>query len=296
MCRTPSGKRLALTSRDLAIFGLLERYRYLRSTYLHAFAGGASTNRFKERLGDLFHEGYLDRPEQQWKFADARHHPVIYELGQLGREMLLRGGSPAPDAATYFSRSAHRQFEHAVTICDAVASIELATAQLPGLRFIPWGEILGRAPGTSRNDPAPFRIPTGDGVVIPDAIFGLEYSTDSRKAFRFFALEVDRATMPIARSTKEQTSYIAKLDRYRTAIQVQAQKTSLGVPNLLVLTLTIGQRRADEMLGAISGWKDSRAFLFKTFLTSELLTPMPALLAAPWARASAAPMSIERTV
>src|SRR5665213_4632156 len=81
MRRTQTGKRLELSARDIEIFKLLERYRYLRSTYIHAFVGGASEKRFKERIGDLFHEGYLDRPEQQWDYARARYLPVAYENG-----------------------------------------------------------------------------------------------------------------------------------------------------------------------------------------------------------------------
>src|ERR1700743_3862316 len=81
MRRTRTGKRIELTARDVEIFKLLSRYRYLRSTYIHAFVGGASETRFKERLGDLFHEGFLDRPEAQWEFADARCMPAVYENG-----------------------------------------------------------------------------------------------------------------------------------------------------------------------------------------------------------------------
>src|ERR1700733_15568351 len=88
MKRSSAAKRIALTARDIEIFQLLRRYRYLRSTYLHAFAGGASATRFKERLGDLFHEGYLDRPERQWKFAGSRYQPAIHELGAEGGRAL----------------------------------------------------------------------------------------------------------------------------------------------------------------------------------------------------------------
>src|ERR1700683_3784385 len=73
MHRTRTGKRIELTSRDIEIFRLLARYRYLSSTYIHAVVGGASETRFKERLGDLFHEGYIDRPERQWELAGCRH-------------------------------------------------------------------------------------------------------------------------------------------------------------------------------------------------------------------------------
>jgi len=103
MVRAPKGKRLALTPRDLELFRSLARYRYLRSTYLHAFAGGASATRFKERLGDLFHEGFLDRPARQWDFADARHSPVVYELGERAAR-LLGSGALASMARTYPGR------------------------------------------------------------------------------------------------------------------------------------------------------------------------------------------------
>ncbi|MEI9933134.1 MAG: hypothetical protein WDM89_22040 [Rhizomicrobium sp.] len=89
MRRTSVDKRIELTARDLEIFRMLARYRYLPSTYIHAFVGGASRTRFKERLGDLFHEGFLDRPERQWETADCRHRPVIHELG-AGAKSLTR--------------------------------------------------------------------------------------------------------------------------------------------------------------------------------------------------------------
>src|SRR4051812_40289463 len=92
MRRTAVGKRIELTARDIDIFRLLGRYRYLRSNYIHAFVGGASGTRFKERLGDLFHEGYLDRPCQQWDFANARYRPVVYESGSGATRTLREAG------------------------------------------------------------------------------------------------------------------------------------------------------------------------------------------------------------
>jgi hypothetical protein len=54
MRRKSSGKRVELTARDIEIFKVLQRYRYLRSTYLYAFVGGKNETRFKERLGALY--------------------------------------------------------------------------------------------------------------------------------------------------------------------------------------------------------------------------------------------------
>src|SRR5882757_2267235 len=100
MQRTRTGRRIELSPRDIEIFKTLLRYRYLRSTYIHAFVGGASETRFKERLGDLFHEGYLDRPAQQWAFADARHTPVVHECGRAAGQALRACGLALEGANT----------------------------------------------------------------------------------------------------------------------------------------------------------------------------------------------------
>ncbi len=143
--RTRTGKRIEITSRDIEIFRALARYRYLRSTYLHAFAGGASETRFKERLGDLFHEGFVDRPALQWRFAHARHMPVVYEIGAHAKRVLAEYGGSEEPARTFLSEAVHRQFAHSVMICECLASIEIATRTVRGLRFIPWPEIGPRA-------------------------------------------------------------------------------------------------------------------------------------------------------
>src|SRR5580693_746230 len=118
MRRTPTGKRVALTPRDVEVFKALVRYRYLRSTYLHAFVGGASGTRFKERLGHLFHEGFLDRPARQWEFAAARHMPAVYEIGHRARGILVENACGDPGVRTFLTASAHRQFAHSVMICE----------------------------------------------------------------------------------------------------------------------------------------------------------------------------------
>ncbi len=35
---------------------------------------------------------------------------------------------------------------------------------------------------------------------MPDGVFGLEYRSSGAPLYRFFALEIDRGTMPIARA------------------------------------------------------------------------------------------------
>jgi hypothetical protein len=292
MTRTRHGKRLEFTPRDIEIFKLLRRYRYLRSTYIHAFVGGASETRLKERLGDLFHEGYLDRPRQQWEFADARCKPVVHELGAGAARTLREHGDGEERACTYLNETAHRQFRHSLMLCEVLACLELGTRASAALRFIGWPEILARAPEATRASPTPFRLPLPcGGFIVPDGVFGIEYRANAAKTYRFFVLEADRGTMPISRSMPGQTSYLAKLAAYGEIIAQRTHKTHWGISTLLVLTVTTSEARMTEMLKRLEG-ESSAAYLFRAIHGRELLSPSSKLLSDPWQRSGLPPISI----
>jgi hypothetical protein len=293
MRRTRSGKRLELTTRDFEIFKLLREYRYLRSTYLHAFVGGASVTRFKERLGDLFHEGHLDRPGEQWEYADARNQPAVYQSGAGAKRLVDRAEDAASESRTFLMGACHRQFRHALLICEVLASIDLGIRASTNLRLIGWPEILDRAPDATRSSPTPFRIPVpSGGHLVPDGLFGVEYAQGSTRAYRFFALEADRGTMPLARSGAGQTSYLGKLTAYREIVEQRAYKTHLGISSFLILTVTTSEARATEMLRRFDGTGSGAAFLFESVGPDELRQPMPGLLVEPWQRAGLPPLCI----
>ncbi len=300
MKRQATGRRLVFTQRDLAIFELLERYRYLRSTFIHAFVGGASETRFKERLGDLYHEGgYLNRPEQQWQVANSRYMPVVYENGEKAREVLAlheRLAERCPHMP-YGASGAGRQFAHSLMICEVLAAIELATITDPDLRFIAWPEILAKVPENIRRSQNPLRIPVSphkmgtdaakvgrNGYSVPDALFGLEYSGEGRKGYRFFALEADRGGMPITRSAPGQTSYLEKLFAYRSIVARGSHRTHLGIPNLFVLTVTTSETRKQNMLSVLSETiEDGAMFLFKEVgVSNQRRAALGTALQLPW--------------
>jgi hypothetical protein len=287
MRRTRTGKKIELTTRDIEIFRLLERYRYLRSTYVHAFVGGASQTRFKERLGDLYHEGgYLDRPKQQWQVAGSRYVPVVYENTEKSRRLLHEQGIVVDRR-----EAPHRQFSHTLMTCEILASIELATHDCPGLRFIPISEILGKVPERTCNTRYPMRIPAGNDSITPDGLFGLEYESFGRKSYRFFCLEADRATMPIRRSERRRTSFLAKILTYRELLAKQAYKSHLGLPNLIILTVTTSESHKAHMLIALrDAINQSPQFLFKAM--GDMASPMPTILTAPWERVGCSPLAI----
>ncbi len=295
MRRTRTGKRIELTDRDLDIFRLLARYRYLPSTYIHAFVGGASKTRFKERLGDLFHEGYLDRPARQWELANCRHRPAIHELDTSATRILNEQGL-VEESRTWLSPLPHRQFLHSLMVCELLASIELGIRTTPGLRFIPWSEILAKAPQATRALPMPMslRSTAQAGGVTPDGLFGIEYTGGEKRTYRFFALEADRGTMPVARSNPDQTSYLGKLAAYQDIVSTQTYKPQLGIPNLLVLTLTTSERRLGEIMQRFAKpASGTTAFLFKAHSESELMSPARQLSSEPWHRCDMPPLRID---
>lgn len=121
-------------------------------------------------------------------------------------------------------------------------------------------------------------------------MFGLEYASGGRKTYRFFALEADRATMPVVRSSLRQTSYLKKILAYREIAARQIYQSQLGLPNLLVLTVTITDRHRDSIVQLVQELTGgSKMFLFKTMSSlgdfQSAPSPSPQLLTTPWRRA-----------
>lgn len=249
--RTPTGKRLFLTERDLAILRMLYRYRYLRATQLIALLRPKSAKRFIERLGDLYHEaGLIDRPAAQWRRIDARYQPLIHELSPKGLRYLETYG-PLPARAVTFAckdrPGTTPQFEHAMMIIDALVAVELATRNISGQRFVPVDEILARAPvatGMARKPLAiPVTIKPGSHLpglkdmvtthVVPDALYGIEHLVDGEKRYRFYALECEHHS-PRRRSTAKLSSTALKWAAYEALAQSKGFRETWGIPNLEV--------------------------------------------------------------
>lgn len=247
--RSPTGKRIFLTDRDVEIFRWLYRYRYLRATQLVALLQPKSEKRLIERLGNLYHEtDLIDRPKVQWQRFDARYAPIVYELTLKGTRYLETCG-PLPDRATTFARKNQAgitpQFEHATMIVDALVETEIATCSAANERFVPVDEILARMPAVSRQGPRPLSISVTIGpnahmpalkapmktTIVPDALYGIEYETDSGKLYRFWALECENRS-PRWRSTARLSSLALKQVAYNALIQSREFTAVWGIPNL----------------------------------------------------------------
>src|ERR1700691_514099 len=93
------------TERDIDIFKLLVRFRYLPADYIHAFVGG-SAKALGHRLNLLCRKPnlYLARPHQQRQCADANYRPLIYQLDERGSRLLRERGFP------FLAQSYHNKF------------------------------------------------------------------------------------------------------------------------------------------------------------------------------------------
>lgn len=190
-------------------------------------------------------------------------------------------------------------------ICDCLASIELGVRQDLSLRFISWQEIIAKVPESTRKLDNAFAIPvsithtfprTGatqraDIKVVPDRLFGLEYVDDGSKAYRFFALETDRNTQPVTRSDLNQSSYLRKILAYRQIATQNIHKSHLGLPNLLILTVTTNEPHMANIMSLVKELAHegkSKLFLFKTMSSvgdfKKAPEPTTYLLADAWQR------------
>ena len=108
------------TERDIEIFKLLARYRYLPSDYIHAFIGG-NEKALGRRLNLLARKPnlYLARPHQQRQNADANYRRLIYQLDERGSRVLRERGT------SFLSKSYHHNFAHELMVAQITASPHL---------------------------------------------------------------------------------------------------------------------------------------------------------------------------
>lgn len=253
--RCPAGKRLVLGQRDVEILSWLHRYRYLRQTHLQALIAPRSAKRFAERLGDLFHEtSLIDRPLLAPGSFDLRASPMLYEITPSGMAWLAAQGA-LPHRAVTFSRQSRRayspQFPHTMMIIETLLAIEIAILKEDGQRFVPVDEILARAPDLTRQARNPLAIPVRlepgasgapvrrhrQAILIPDALYGIEYVIEGEKRYRFWALECER-TSPNWRSTDQASSTSLKRAAYDAMIAARTYRSHWGIPNLKLHLVT----------------------------------------------------------
>ena len=292
------------TERDIKIFKLLARYRYLPSDYIHAFVGG-NAKALTRRLNLLSRKPnlYLARPHQQRESASANHRPLIYELDERGVRALRERGASPPAKGNY------RYFAHELMIAQITASIELGTREHRHVRLIPWQEILAspHTPPATRESPTPASIPVtfsfrNETITLnlqADAQpFGLERIIGESRSYLFFpGIEADCGTEPLDATDADRSSLAKKFAAYIAIAEQLIYRSHFGFPAFFVPFITSSTTRAHSMmrlLEKMTNGRGSKMFLFKTFpVFTSFDTPPKAgghMLTEPWLRVGYSPL------
>ena len=267
---------IRLTGDDIATIRHVAKHRFLRSTHLLRLLQTRSSKKLLERLGALYHNGYLDRPRAQLDYyATAGSAPMVYAMGNRGAALLaeIDGKPQAKVDWTDKNRTAGRLFiQHTLLTADLAVAFEIACHRRDDVQLIGPDAILAAAPEATRKAQNPWALPTRiihDGTmhevrVIPDHVFGLDF-TQARKRSYFF-VEADRATMPVMRSHPRQTSFHPKILAYLAGGgSGNAHGKRLGIGNFRVLTVTTSRERMRTMIEAVklaTRGNGSNQFLF----------------------------------
>jgi hypothetical protein len=261
---------MQITPRDIEIFKLLNRYRYLRRTFIHALlAAPSEQGRLRHRIYALAAAKYLSEPEQQKRSANYRYTPRVYELGPKGKQALQEYNIPLVEW-----KASVNEFWHQLMISDLVASVEIS-CKWRGLPFQTRWDVL---------DQKPFHLSSAHGNVRPDELFSINGT--------HFVLEADRGT------ESNITRWGEKIDKYGDVLKTRAYQTEWGVPSLIVLNLFISPTKAENVRTYISDrlGKKSRSlcFLGMRSLGSYDIAPKPILsiLDDSWHRAGHEPLTI----
>jgi hypothetical protein len=296
-------KLAQLTERDIEIFKLLARYRYLSIEDIHAFVGG-SRKGLAHHVNLLCREPnlYLDRPRQQRQSADANHRPMIYELDRKGVTVLQELGSEVGP------RDYHRNFAHELMVCRIMASFELGARVTDGVRLVSWKEILasGKVPPRTLQSPRPTHIPVAiplGGKELHTEInadwkpFAIEYHTPAAQpVYRFFpGVEADMGTEPIETYNLERSSIAKKLLAYLAIERQGIYRPHFGFPNLFVpfVTTTVTRMRSMmTLLEKLTERRGSMTIIFKTVPIPSDESSRGHMFTTPWHRVGYPPLCL----
>jgi DNA-binding Lrp family transcriptional regulator len=255
----------------------LARHRFLRSTHIAALVG-RSVDRTNDRLSRLFHAGYIDRPRAQLDYyPTSGSAPMAYALADRGARLLIaRGGIDFANVEwSRKNREAGRPFlEHQLEIVDFYVALQRAVARRVDLRLIHSNEIVASFPDQSFSERNRFTLRvrlSHQGAmheigVVPDLVFGLRFPDGSR---RCFMVEIDRGTMPIARTDIRQTSLERKMRAYLTAHAAKLHEKHFGWKTFRVLIVTTDEQRVHSSMEElrrirVAGSPGASLFFFTT--------------------------------
>jgi hypothetical protein len=238
-----TGRRVSLTSRDVAWFEKLHRHGALPSSFLSAYAGSVAENTIAKRLtllsseDNTLHGGrYLDRPAQQFATLDARFNQLVYDINARSRVAL----QASDQYRVHAPRSTRTPWKHDHFAACITASIELATLSMPErFAYIFHDEVVARM-GREHFHALGVKV-------TPDRWGGIRYLDTGGVVL--FAVEADCGTEP--HSTKAMRKSTARSTmQYESWVTSGQFKRDLGTSGgIVILNVTTTKARMCNMIG-----------------------------------------------
>ncbi len=298
--RRPHFKRSAspairITPDDITMIEHVAQHRFRRSTDLVRLLSHRPPKKIIERLADLYHAGYLDRPDAQRDYFTAQHRPAyIYAVGNHGAKLLhaLAGTTPPKVNWKDKNRSCKRPYlQHTLMIGDVATAADRIPLFQPSIRVIPSADLLALRPPGSPAGASPWtwraKVPAPDGTwhdtkTKPDVVCGLDFT--SRRLRYYYFVEADNGTMPILRTDAKNTSIGRKLLAYLTGHRAQ-QHNQFGFGNLRFVFVARSTQRLSNMRAALLALAGDAPVAMFVFVEHDRLRQAPHLMAAPFVNA-----------
>ncbi|MFO1186263.1 MAG: replication-relaxation family protein [Alphaproteobacteria bacterium] len=261
-----------MTDDDAMILRHIYRHRFISSEDLCRLFPERSEDKLSRRLTLLYRAGFLDRPTSQvdYHMHGGGSKALVHGLDNEGARFLKDKLGIAIDTGNWRIRNrAYKKdsLDHTLAVTKFLVDVEVSCRERKNIEYIPFDEILKRAPIETQRSPTPMRMKVpiswqgnrGTVLLTPDAIFGLRVTGGEgvRKESYVF-LEIDRGSMTIvpAERTREteaflhRTSVLRKFVCYAEGHRQGLPRKVFGIQSARVLTLTVSEDRSEVMRNA----------------------------------------------
>jgi hypothetical protein len=250
--KNPPGFRIVQT--DLKILKLLAECRFLDARQIAAAFPTQTERNIRRRLHFLFHNGYVERPDQQ-RVAFKPSDFLVYSLAKKGAGLVSKSVDLAAEAKR--SKEVGVSFlRHSLMMSDFRLALGEALKNNRQFKLSIWKELGAIDAVICEGD----RLP-----IAPDAFFTIE----ANDCYRHFFLEADRSTMTLERM-------LNKFKGYWNWRAEEGHKQKLGIFSFRVLTICPSDERAENLrrvAAEASGGNASDLFWFASEKSYNLKNP-----------------------
>ena len=251
---------LKIQPRDIQIIKLVYDHRFLDSDQIRALTDG-SDQVISRRLQKLFHNGYLDRPLQQFSYT-AGSKTIIYGLGNKGSDILSTEFGIDRGKINWRTKNYEAKIiylNHTMMISNFRVCLTLALKETQKVELIFWkqneaGDLRDQVFIKDDNRKERIRLP-----INPDSFFAIQ-DLNGKKSY--FFLEADQSTMTNAR-------FFRKMRAYWNYWKQSGHTLKYDIKSFRVLTLTKSIQRAGNLREATKLADDRQEGTLMFWFTSQ---------------------------